>query len=260
MDQIVKDGDTPWCLGIESGGATGWPATDWLEDLMLRTTSLENYDKWTTGVMPFTDPVVKNAMQKMTDIFFQDKYVYGGRKTIVTTNFGNAGTPMFQNPPKAWLLKQGNFITTFFEQNTPGLKAGVDYDFYYLPPIDPQYGKPVLFAGDLFGLFNDKPESRAVIQFLTTYESIQPWIKAGGGGAISPHKNANLADYTTELDRKTAESILQATSARFDGSDLMPAAVGSGSEWKGMTNYFSGTENLDQALATMQAGWNNVKK
>jgi alpha-glucoside transport system substrate-binding protein len=258
-DQIVKDGDTPWAIGIESGSATGWPATDWIEDIMLRTTTLENYDKWTKGELPFTSPEVKNAFQIMTDIWFNDKYVYGGRKSIPTTNFGDAPTPMLQNPPKAWLHRQGTFITSFFEKNKPGVKAGVDYDFFYLPPIDEKYGKPVLFAGDLFSMFKDRPEVRAVIQFLTTYESIQPWIKAGGG-RLSPHQNVNLADYTSEMERKAAQSIINATSARFDGSDLMPGAVGSGTFWKGVTDYVSGSSNLDQALTTMQSGWANVKK
>jgi alpha-glucoside transport system substrate-binding protein len=258
-DQILKDGDAPWCIGIESGGATGWPATDWMEDIMLRTTSLENYDKWTKGELPFTDPVVKNALQKMTDIWFKDGYVYGGRAAIATTAFGDAPAPMVQDPPKCWLHRQGTFITTFMEQAKPGIKAGVDYDFFYLPPIDSQYGKPVLFAGDLFSVFNDRPEVRAVIEYFTTYESVQPWIKLGGG-AISPHKNSVLADYTSDLERNAAQIILNASSARFDGSDLMPAEVGSGSFWKGMTDYISGSANEDQALETMQAGWANVKK
>ncbi|MBA3944188.1 MAG: extracellular solute-binding protein [Herpetosiphonaceae bacterium] len=259
MDQIVKDGDTPWCMGIESGGATGWPATDWIEDLMLRTTSLDNYDKWVNGTLPFTSPEVKTAFQILTNIWFDDKYVYGGRKAIATTNFGDAGTPMLQDPPKCWLLKQGTFITTFFEHNKPGVKAGVDYDFYYLPPIDPQYSKPVLYAGDLFSAFNDRPEVRAVMEYFTTYEAIQPRVKLGGG-ALSPHKNAVLADYTNDLDRKAAQIILTASIVRFDGSDLMPAEVGSGSFWKGMTDYAGGTVGLNKALAEIQAGWDNVKK
>ncbi len=259
MDQIVADGDTPWCIGIESGGATGWPATDWIEDIMLRTTSLDNYDKWTRGELPFTSPEVKNAFQVMTDIWFNDKYVYGGRQSIATTAFGQAPAPMMQDPPKCWLHRQGTFITTFLEQAKPGAKAGVDYDFFYSPPIDPQYGKPVLFAGDLFSVFNDRPEVRAVTEYLTTYESVAPWIKIGGG-AISPHKNAVLSDYTNPVDKKAAEIIANASSARFDGSDLMPAEVGSGSFWKGITDYVSGSANLDQALTTIQDGWKNVKK
>jgi alpha-glucoside transport system substrate-binding protein len=166
---------------------------------------------------------------------------------------------MMQDPPKCWLHRQGTFITSFMEQAKPVAKAGVDYDFFYLPPIDPQYGKPVLFAGDLFSMFNDRPEARAVIQFLTTYESVQPWIKIGGG-AISPHQNSVLADYTSDIERNAAKAILEASSARFDASDLMPAEVGSGSFWKGITDYVSGSANEDQALETMQAGWANVAK
>ncbi len=260
MDQIVADGDTPWCFGIESSAASGWPATDIIEQIMLRTTSLDNYDKWTTGALPFTDPIVKNAVQKFSDTWVNPKYVYGGNQRVATTNFGDAGTPMFANPPKCWLLDQGNFITTFFEKNTPGVTAGVDYDFYPLPAIDPQYGAPVEFGGDLFSMFHDRPEVRAVVQFFTTYLAIQPWIKAGGGGALSPHNDAVVADYTTDLDRKLAQTLSQAPNVRFDGSDLMPAEVGSGSFWKGMTDYISGASDLDTALKTIQAGWANVKK
>jgi alpha-glucoside transport system substrate-binding protein len=259
MDDIVADGDAPWCIGMESAAATGWPATDWIEDIMLRTTSLENYDAWTRGELPFTSPEVRNAFQVLTDIWFNDQYVYGGRAAIASTNFGDAPTPMLQDPPLCWLHRQGNFITTFFERNAPGVEGGVDYDFFYLPPIDEQYGKPVLYAGDLFSMMNDRPEVRALIQYFTTYESIEPWIEIGGG-ALSPHNNADLNDYTTDIERGMAESILSATSVRFDGSDLMPAEVGSGSFWKGITDYVSGSADLDQALETIQNGWANVQR
>ncbi len=260
MDQIVADGDTPWCIGIESGGATGWVATDWIEDIMLRTTTPENYDKWTRGELPFTSPEVKNAFQVLTDIWFNDTYVYGGRAAIASTNFGDAPNPMFQDPPKCWLHRQANFITIqSFEKNNPGVKSGVDYDFYYLPPIDEQYGKPVLFAGDIFTMFNDRPEVRAVLQYTATYDWIRPWILAGGE-PISPLKNSVLADYTTEVYRKMAETILSASTVRFDGSDLMPAEVGAGSFWKGSADYVSGSADLDAALKTMQDGWANVRK
>jgi len=255
MDKIVSDGDTPWCVGIESGTATGWPATDWVENIMLRTTSPENYDKWTTGAMPFTDPVVKNAVQKMADIWFNDKYVYGGRKQIVSTNFGDTSKPMFLDPPKCWLENQGNFITSFFPQTS---KPGVDYDFYYLPPIDSAYGKPMEFGGDLMSAFNDRPEVRAVMEWFSTYDSVKGWVKQGG--ALSPHHDSVLADYGSDMDRKVAQTLLDATVVRFDGSDLMPGAVGAGTFWKAMTDYVSGTADIDQALQEAQAGWATVKK
>lgn len=259
MDNIVKDGDTPWCIGIESGSATGWPATDWMENIMLRTTSPETYDKWTKGELPFTAPEVKNAAKMMSDIWFNDKYVYGGRKQIVSTNFGDSPAPMFTSPqPKCWLHNQGNFITSFFEKIKPGVKAGVDYDFFYLPPIDAKYGKPMEFGGDLMTAFNDRPEVRAVMQYFTTFDGVKGWVAAGG--ALSPHKDSQLSAYGTDLDRKVAQTLLNASVVRFDGSDLMPGAVGAGTFWKGMTDYVSGSADLDQAMDSIQKGWANVKK
>jgi len=258
MDQIVKDGDTPWCIGIGSGDATGWPATDWVENIMLRTQSPETYDKWTSGQLPFTAPEVKNALQVMSDVWFNDKYVYGGRKQIVSTQFGDSPAPMFQNPPKCWLHNQGNFITTYFETAKPGVKGGVDYDFFYLPPIDAKYGKPMEFGGVLMSAFTDRPEVRAVMQYFTTFDGVKGWVAAGG--AIAPQKDSTLAAYNSDMDRKVAQTLLNATVVRFDGSDLMPGAVGAGSFWKAMTDYVSGTVNIDQALQEAQQGWSNVKK
>ncbi|WP_420888836.1 ABC transporter substrate-binding protein [Cohnella candidum] len=249
-DQIAKDGDPAWAIGIESGAATGWPATDWIEDIMLRTTTPENYDKWVKGELPFTDPIVKNAVQKMSDIWFKDGAVYGGRKSIVTTAFGDAPKVLFDNPPKAWLHRQAGFITSFFPE---GLKAGEDYDWFPLPSIDPQYGTPALVSGDIYAMFNDRPEVRAVMEFFTTGESIKTWVQSGG--VIAPMNDADPSWYSTDVERRMAQFVKDATAIRFDGSDLMPGAVGAGTFWKGMTDYVSGTVNLDKAMEEIQAGW-----
>jgi alpha-glucoside transport system substrate-binding protein len=249
--QIVADGDAPWCVGIESGAATGWPATDWMEEIMLRTTSLENYDKWTRGELPFSSPEVKKAATELSRIWFDDKLVYGGRKSIATTSFGDAPKPMFDaGGPKCWLHKQGNFITSFFP---PEVKAGVDYDFFYLPGIDAAYGKPFLFAGDLMAAFSDKPEVKAVMQFFTKGEHLKSWMAANG--AIAPHKDADLSWYTNDIERKVGQFVQEATSLRFDGSDLMPGEVGAGSFWKGMTDWVSGSAELDTVLTTIDKSW-----
>jgi alpha-glucoside transport system substrate-binding protein len=248
--QIADDGDTPWCIGIESGAATGWPMTDWIEDVMLRTTSLENYDAWVAGTLKFDSPEVRHAIDIVTQIWFNDSYVYGGRAAIATTAFGDSPKPMFEKPPKCWLHRQGNFITTFFPE---GLVAGVDYDFFYLPPIDPQYGKPVLGAGDIYAMFNDRPEVRAVIQYFSMGESLKGWVEAGG--AIAVQKDASLDWYGDPITRKVAEMIQNATSFRFDASDLMPGAVGAGSFWKSMTDYVSGSIDLDTALKQIDDSW-----
>ncbi|MWV43851.1 extracellular solute-binding protein [Paenibacillus sp. HJL G12] len=251
-DQIAKDGDPAWAIGIESGAATGWPATDWIENIMLRTTTPENYDKWVKGELPFTSPEVKNAFEVMSKIWLNKDYVYGGTKSIVTTAFGDAPKPMFTNPPKAWFNLTGNFITSFFPETA---KVDQDYDWFYLPPIDEQYGKPVLVAGDIYAMFNDRPEVRAVMEFFTTGESIKKWVQSGG--VIAPMNDASLDWYNSESDKRMAKLVQDATTLRFDGSDLMPGKVGAGSFWKGMTDYVSGTVNLDEALKQIQKGWDN---
>jgi len=248
--QIADDGDTPWCIGIESGAATGWPATDWTEELMLRTTSLENYDRWVKGELKFDSPEVRKAIETWSQIWFNDKYVYGGRNGIVSTFFGDAPAPMFETPPKCWLHKQGNFITGFFPE---GAKAGVDYDFFYLPPVDPQYGKPFLVAGDLMSMFNDRPEVRALMEYFTTPQSASGWLT--NGGALAAHKTATPDMYGVPLERGIAELVVQATSFRFDGSDMMPGEVGAGSFWTGMTDYVSGAADLDTVLKEIDASW-----
>jgi alpha-glucoside transport system substrate-binding protein len=248
--QIADDGDAAWCVGIESGTATGWPATDWMEEVMLRTTSLENYDKWVTGDLKFDSPEVKKAAETLAEIWFNDAYVYGGRASIVTTFFGDSPAPMFNNPPDCWMHKQGNFITSFFPA---GLEAGKDYDFFYLPMIDPAYGKPVLVAGDIMAMFNDRPEVRAVMEYFTKGDSVKVWVQSGG--AISPHYDSSLDWYTNDVDRGVAEIILNADSVRFDASDLMPGEVGAGSFWKGMTDWVSGAADLDTVMKEIDAGW-----
>ena len=252
QDKIVADGDTPWCIGIESGAATGWAATDWIEEVMLRTTSLENYDKWTTGALKFSSPEVKHAAKVVGSIWLNDKNVFGGRKAIVSTSFGDAPAPMFANPPKCWLHKQGNFIVSFFPKDK-ALKAGVNYDFFYLPPIDPKYGRPVEVGGDIWSMFNDRPEARAVMAMFSRGDHLKTWLASGG--TIAPQKDAQLAWYGNDLDRGVAKILADATSVRFDGSDLMPGEVGAGSFWKEMTAWVSGSEDIDTALKNIDASW-----
>jgi alpha-glucoside transport system substrate-binding protein len=250
MDAIVAAGDTPWCIGIESGSATGWPATDWVEDFMLRTTSLENYDRWTTGELAFASSEVKHAAETMAEIWFNDSYVYGGTTGIASTFFGDSPAPMFENPPQCWLHKQSNFITGYFPE---GATAGVDYGFFYLPGIDEAYGKPFLVTGDIMAMFDDRPEVRALMEYFTIPESVLGWLEMGG--ALAAHQTVTPAMYGVELEQGMAELVADATSFRFDGSQLMPEIVGSGSFEKGMTDWVAGSADLNTILTEIDAPW-----
>ncbi len=250
QEQIKKDGDAPWCIGIESGAATGWAFTDWVEEMMLRTTSPENYDTWVTNQLKFNSPEVKKAVGEVAKIWFDDKNVLGGRKNIAVTSFGDAPKPMFDKPaPKCWLHKQGNFISAFFPKDT----KEADYDFFYLPGLDPAQGSPVLVAGDIMAMFNDRPEVRAVMQYFTSAEHLKGWLKQGG--AISPHNDAKDDMYGSKVEAKIGGIIQKASTVRFDASDLMPGEVGAGSFWKLGTDYVTGKLTLDQFADEVDKSW-----
>src|SRR6056297_1673114 len=247
--QMVKDGYTPRSIGIESSGATGWVATDWLEDIMLRTATPEKYDQWVAGELKFNSPEVKRACNIMADIWFNKDYVLGGRNSILTVPFGDAATPLVQDPPRALMHRQANFILGFLPDDT---NVGEDVDYFYLPGIDEEEGKPVLGAGDCLSAFTDKPETKAVMKYLTQGISTKAWLEAGG--FISPHKDTPLDWYPTDIDRGYAEILMNADTFRFDASDLMPGQVGAGSFWKGMVDWVSG-EDLDKVLTSIDESW-----
>jgi alpha-glucoside transport system substrate-binding protein len=254
MDKMVADGTPPWCLGIESGAATGWPITDWIEQIMLRTVGAEGYDKWVSGETPFTDPSVKNAFEILMDIWGSDQYVYGGANYVVQTNFGEAPKAAFDDPPKCLLTNQGNFITAFFPED---VQADLDNQVgvFTLPAIDSAIGTPAEVGGDQAVAFADRPEIWALLKYLTTPEAGVSWQKAGG--ALFPYKGQDLANYSSELDRVFAESLVNASFVRFDGADAMPAAVGSGTFWSEPIKLLTGSQDLDTTLANIAASWPN---
>jgi alpha-glucoside transport system substrate-binding protein len=246
---MVDDGNTPWSIGIESSGATGWVATDWMEDIMLRTVTPEKYDAWVEGELPFDSEEVKRAANIMAEIWFNEDFVLGGTQSILTVPFGDAAEPLFADPPRAWLHRQASFITDFFPEGTT---VGEDVNFFYLPPIDEEEGKPVLGAGDIMAAFADRPEVRAVMRYLATGESIRAWVESGG--VVAPHKDAKLEWYPTEANRRYAEILQEADTFRFDASDMMPGQVGTGAFWSQMTNWVGG-EDLETVLGNIDQAW-----
>lgn len=249
--QMVDDGYTPWSIGIESAGATGWVATDWVEDIMLRTTSPQNYDAWVRGDLKFNSPEVKRAIDVMSEIWLNDSFVLGGRNSILTVPFGDAATPLVTDPPRALMHRQATFIAGFLPEEAQE-QIGTIIDVFYLPPIDAQYGRPVLGAGDFFAPMQDTPATREVLRFLATGESIKSWVEAGG--TVATQNDVELDWYPGSIERSAAEFIRNADTFRFDGSDLMPGEVGAGTFWTGMVDYVSG-EDIDLVLDKIDASF-----
>jgi alpha-glucoside transport system substrate-binding protein len=249
--QMVDDGLNPWCVGIESGSGTGWPATDWMEDIMLRTAGPKVYDQWVNHEIPFNDPAVKHAAEVMMNIWGNPDFVLGGTTGILTTNFGDSPKPMFDDLPPCIMHRQGNFITGFFPED---VQADIEnrVGVFGLPSIYPQWGTPILGGGDQFVMFHDRPEVRQFMEFLTTWKAGEAWAKAGG--ALFAYKDQDLSAYPDSLTRIQAELLLNAEVFRFDASDLMPASVGNGSFWTGMVDLVNG-KDLDTVLKVIDESW-----
>jgi alpha-glucoside transport system substrate-binding protein len=254
-DQIVDDGGTPWCVGFESEGSSGWPATDWMEDIMLRTAGTDVYDQWVNHDIPFNDPAVKTAAEDFGQVMFGDGYVLGGADQTPAVPFGDAPSPMFEDEPGCWLHRQASFINAFFPEDA---EAGVDYDWFPFPPID-QEG--TLFAGEfaVVGTNGNRPE---VVDFLQQFMGEDIQCAIGGitaSSRISPNVNVGPDCYANEILAGASEELTTALSegtGRFDASDMMPSEVGAGSFWTGMLEYMQGgPDSLDGVLDDIESSW-----
>ncbi len=249
-EQIVKDGGTPWCIGLGSGGATGWPATDWVEDLMLRTQPADTYDQWTSHGIPFNDPAVVGAIDEFGWFAKNDAFVAGGSKAVASTDFRDSPKGLFTSPPQCYMHRQASFIPSFFPEGT---KMGVDADFFYFPAYaGKDLGKPVLGAGTLAFITKDGAASRAFIDWLETPIAHEVWMAQKS--FLTPFKSANADLYADPTMKKMGAILLSADTFRFDGSDLMPGAVGAGTFWTGMVDYVGG-KSAQQVADTIEASW-----
>jgi alpha-glucoside transport system substrate-binding protein len=233
-----------WCLGVESGAASGWPGTDWIEDLVLRTAGPQVYTQWYQGKVKWSDPAIKKAFQMYaTDVVGK---TYGGGQNAVATNFGNAGDPLFASPAGCQFLHQASFITGFsqFKSHT----AGTDYNFFAFPDIDPQYAGAVEGAGDLLGMFHDTPAAKSLMKYLVTAQAQDIWVKIGG--ALSANKNAT--DYPDDVSKRSAAILANAKSFVFDASDSMPTAMND-AFWKAMVALTNGSKTVDQVLSDLDS-------
>ncbi|MGI9528242.1 MAG: ABC transporter substrate-binding protein [Acidimicrobiia bacterium] len=251
--QIVTDGGTPWCIGLGSDAATGWPGTDWLEDIMIRTAGADVYNQWVNHEIPFTDPAVQNAYNTFGEVMFGEGYVLGGPDGVAAIDFRDAPDPMFNDPPSCLMHRQASFISNFFPE---GVELGTDAAFFNFPAIDSSLPAAAMGGGELGMVFNNRPEVAAA---LLSYSQVPlQCIQASGAGVpgierISANAGTPETCYTTDTVKLQASAVAAALAGNgfvFDASDLMPPAVGQGSFWTAMVDWSRGasTEEVTQAV------------
>ena len=259
-DQIVADGMNPFCFGMYSNGASGWLATDWMEDIMLRTgDGVESYDKWVNHEMPFNDQIVKNAATLLSTIMHTEGYVVGGTDAIVSTYFGNAQDPMFSKDangnPGCFMHRQASFITGFWPEGEKE-GAGTITTVFPFPSIDASLPAAALGGGDMWGAFNDRDATKAVAEYMLSVGFFDAIAASPDNSRLSAHAAYPSANYSSDLYKEFGAIVADALAAnafRFDASDLMPPEVGAGSFWKEMMNLaVEGPGYVDTALDNIQ--------
>ncbi|MCE0487983.1 ABC transporter substrate-binding protein [Ornithinimicrobium sediminis] len=245
----------PWCAGIESGSATGWPATDWLEDMMLRVNGPEVYDQWTNHEIPFDDPQVVEALDAAGEILKNPDYVNGGLgdvRSIATTGFGDAGLPILDG--NCWMMRQASFYQANWPEDVTVAEDG-DVFAFYLPSTSAD-DQPLLVGGEFTVSFSDRPEVEAFQAYLTSPEWSDVKAQTSGPGWVSANRDMDPANLESPIDQLSYELFAdENTVLRFDASDLMPAEVGAGTFWSAMTDWIALDESSEDVLSGVESSW-----
>ncbi|MGE5597228.1 MAG: ABC transporter substrate-binding protein [Hyphomicrobiales bacterium] len=246
LSNKLKDGGiAPWSMGVESAESSGWPGTDWIQQIILNEQGEETYDGLIDGSVKFTDPKVKQAWEDFGKIALTDGYVtQGGAAGINATNFQDSVFPPFQDPPGAAMTYLGGFASGFIADQFPNAKPVTDYDFFTFPGGKVTGGANIVYA------FNNDPTTCSFLKWLAGAESQSIWVKAGGFTSVN--KNVSLDDYPDEISKRQAQQLLEAESFRFDLDD----AIGGGLQqayFTGITQYLQNPGSLDSILQNIEA-------
>jgi alpha-glucoside transport system substrate-binding protein len=115
-----------------------------------------------------------------------------------------------------------------------------------MPDLDPAYAGSVTGGGDLFGMFNDTPQARALMRYLVTPEAQSIWVKRGGALSV----NTSVTDYPDDISRRAAQVLSSASQFRFDASDLMPEQMNA-AFLQAMVDYTRDQSSLDSILGRL---------
>jgi len=221
--KLKSEGKTPWAVGA----GDGWPLTDWFESIYLYQSGPEKYQKLFDGDIPFNDQSVKDALTEMFKVL-SNQNLPGGVEGALATPFTDSIGQVFGTKPKAELYYEGGFVGGIATgQVNPKLQPGKTIDFFQFPKFNDQIGTPLLGAGDVAVAFDDNDNTSKLMEFLASSEAGSTWVSTGA--IVSPNKAVDLSVYPNDLVRKEAEQVQNAEVFRFDGSDLLPGALGT--EW-----------------------------
>jgi len=244
-DEILADGTPPWSVGVESGEASGWPGTDWIQQILLNEAGGAVYDGVIDGSIPFTDSRVKDAWEKFGQIALTEGYtVQDGAVGINATNFVDSTYPPFESPPEAAMVYLGGFASGFITEQFPAAVAGEDFDFFSFPGGGVTGGANIVYA------FNDDETTCSFLNYLASAEAQRVWVDLGGFTSVN--SQVSLDAYPSTVARAQAEQLTAAELFRFDLDDAIGGALQL-AFFDGVTQYLANPDDLDDILAGIEA-------
>ncbi len=251
-NQIVADGMTPWSDAQEAGGGSGFPGSDWVQQIVLNQWGPDVYDQWVAHEIAYNDDRIKQSWEFFGEILLNPDYVLGGTGQALATTFSEGSLPLFSDPPEAFMHYLGSFNSGFItdpEQGFPeGLVPGEDFDFFTFPTIDPDFAGGVTGDANVMMLFNSDEVTCSFVEWMASAEAQEIWVARGGFTSLNTE--VDVTAYPTDLDQKVAGQLADPdTVFRFDADDAMPSGVGgdNGAVFTGVLDYLSGGD-LDAIL------------
>jgi alpha-glucoside transport system substrate-binding protein len=249
VDRIQEEADfAPWCFGIEAGSATGWAATDWTEDLVLRRLGADAYQRWAAGELDFADPDIADVFDEFRNLVLTAGRADGGVTGVIETPVDEALLPLFDEQPGCALYKQADFAVGWMPDGTTIGQEGT-VDFFPLPAVAGDAGVPVLVGADNAVQFRSTPEVDALMAYLATPEAAEIWIRHGG--FISPNDTVPDSVYPEDYLQALAGVLGSASVLAYDASDQMPPSIGSDLLWDQITRWIAGVETYPAFAATI---------
>jgi alpha-glucoside transport system substrate-binding protein len=236
-DRLSTGDSAAWCMGMGSTPVSGWPGTDWIEDLVLHQSGTTVYQRWAAGQVAWTAPEIRRAWTAWGQLALQPGRVRGGAGGLLFTDFSDAGRPMRTDPPGCFLHHQASFVV--------GDAGGLD--FVPFPSTGPRAWE---VSADLAGLFTDRTQARELMRFLATDEAQSIWPTVSHGSVFSANRGVDPAIYANPVTKRIAQTLTGDATLCFDASDLMPSAM-TNAFYRAILEYLQAPDRLDEILTRL---------
>jgi alpha-glucoside transport system substrate-binding protein len=251
--RITATGKTPWCVGLASSSTSGWPGTDWIEDIVLARSGVGVYDRWVKGELPWISPEIRAAWEAWGELV-SDRAMYGGALGAMLTPYGDSAKTLAGGSGGCVMEHQASFAAGWYgEVKTASgapAKAGTDYDTMPFPtfPGTPAAGQPREVGGDVMAMFKDTPEARKLLAYLVSAEAQTLWVK--GGGTLSANQQVPPDAYPDEVSRRLGQELAKAPVVRFDASDRMPTELRNAFQQAAL-RFIANPQDLEKILTSL---------